>query len=59
MGSQVFGKKTVRSEAIDKIITYDYLNDSLRQRLRDKFGSSLGASAGGASEYKSLNWYYS
>ncbi len=32
-----FGKKIDRSEAIDKVINSEYLNESLRQKLRDKF----------------------
>jgi len=32
---QVFGKKTERSEEIGRVITFDYLNQALKQRLRD------------------------
>ncbi|CDW77593.1 ras-related c3 botulinum toxin substrate 2 [Stylonychia lemnae] len=39
LSEKVFGKKTQRSEDIGKVINFDYLNQALKQRLRDQFKS--------------------
>ena len=41
-----FGKKVQRSERIDKVITNEYLNESLRQKLRDRFQSLIDMDSG-------------